>query len=334
MGLSFDASSSYEAEMLMREGVAGEKISLSSQQPAHNLEKLLEQGVQYVATSIHQLELFINAKRETSRVGLRVNPNVGSGEYERKVTGGVNSSFGLWHEYIDKALKMAADNEVIIDRLHVHIGSGADPSIWEKVLEASLEIVDKMPDVVTLDIGGGYKVHRYGSEQETDMNRVGQAFSSGLAEYADRTSRKLKLEIEPGTWLVVHSGILLAEVVDMVDTGRNGHRFLRLNTGMNDILRPSIYGAMHEIFVLSEQEEEESYIVVGHNCETGDILTPAAGNPEDIESRKMKRSSIGDVVAIMDTGAYCASFSVHGYNAFPSAKEVVIKTACRIISYP
>jgi diaminopimelate decarboxylase len=323
-GLSFDASSSYEAVELIKQGVNPSKISLSSQQSAHNLQDLIEAGVQYVATSLHQLELFILAAPRGSAVALRVNPGVGSGHNNRTTTGGVNSSFGLWHEYLPQALSLAKEVGVHITRLHVHVGSGADPKKWTEVMKVALSIVEQMPEVETLDIGGGFKVHRYGSEPETDMNEVAKVFSDELNAFADRTGRKLHLEIEPGTWLVAHAGVLLTEVVDVVDTGADGHTFLRLNTGMNDIIRPSMYGAQHKIEVLSDNTETAEYVIVGHNCETGDILTPAPGDSEGLEPRTLNKAKIGDFVVIHDAGAYCASFAVHGYNSYPSAKEIFI----------
>lgn len=323
-GLHFDASSSYEAAELINQGIEGNKISLSSQQPAHNLTDLLAADVQYVATSLHQLELFIAAAPKGASVGLRVNPGLGAGHNNRTTTGGANSSFGLWNAYLPQALQMASDAGMSITRLHIHIGSGADPKLWGEVMKTALGIVSQMPDVTTLDIGGGFKIHRYGDEHEADMQEIAQVFSTELQAFANETGRQLHLEIEPGTWLVAHGGVLIAEVADIVDTGADGHTFLRLNTGMNDIIRPSMYGAQHAIEVLNEAAETEEYVVVGHNCETGDILTPAPGDPEGIESRMLHRAQIGDKVVIYDAGAYCRSFAVHGYNSYPSAAEILV----------
>ncbi len=324
VGLHFDASSSYEAVELMEKGVAGERISLSSQQPAHNLEELLASNVKFVATSLHQLELFIASGARPGSVGLRVNPGLGAGHNNRTTTGGANSSFGLWNAYVPQALRMAGDNGVAIDRLHVHIGSGADPKMWGEVIRTALDIARDMPDVASLNIGGGYKIHRFSDEQEADMQEIAREFSGALEEFASDTGRKLQLEIEPGTWLVAHGGVLLASIVDIVDTGPDGHTFLRLNTGMNDIIRPSMYGAQHRIEVLNDSSDVANYVVVGHNCETGDILTPAAGDPELIAPRRLNKAEIGDTVVIYDAGAYCASFSAKGYNSFPSATEVIV----------
>jgi diaminopimelate decarboxylase len=323
-GLSFDASSSYEAAELLTQEVAGGKISLSSQQPAHNLAELLEAGVQYVATSLHQLELFIQTAPRGSEAGLRINPGLGAGHNNRTTTGGANSSFGLWSSYLPDALQLAKEAGVRITRLHIHIGSGADPKMWGEVMKTALGIAEQMPDVTTLDIGGGFKIHRYGDEHEADMNEIAGVFSTELSRFAETTGRQLHLEIEPGTWLVAHAGVLLAEVVDIVDTGADGHAFIRLNTGMNDIIRPSMYGAQHKLEVLNQASDQAEYVVVGHNCETGDILTPASGDPEGLEPRLLNTAAIGDIVAIYDAGAYCRSFAVHGYNSFPSAKEILL----------
>lgn len=323
-GLSFDASSSYEADFLLSLGVAGDKISLSSQQPAHNLPELLDAGVRYVATSLHQLRLFANAA-PGSKVALRVNTGNGSGHNNRTTTAGPTASFGVWHEYLEEALDIARNAGITIDRLHTHIGSGADPAKWGDAMDAALRIAAQMPDVVTLDIGGGYKVSRMPGEQQAPMQKIADVFSQKLSDFAAKTGRQLHLEIEPGTWLVAHAGTLLTEIVDIVDTGTKGFTFLRTNTGMNDFLRPTLYGAQHMLRVLNDADRQVPYVVVGHNCESGDILTTAPGDPETIQPRTLNEAAIGDLLAIEDTGAYCASLRATGYNAYPAAKEILIE---------
>jgi diaminopimelate decarboxylase len=323
-GLHFDASSSYEAAELIEQGIAADSISLSSQQPAHNLPELLQAGVRYVATSMRQLELFAAASQPGARVALRVNAGLGSGHSNRTTTAGVAASFGLWHEYLDDALAFAHEHTFVIDRLHTHIGSGADPAQWGKAIELALSIAARMPDVTTLDMGGGYKVHRAGDEQETNMQAIADVFGEKLTSFYHRTGRKLHLELEPGTWLVAHAGSLLAQVVDIVDTGNDGYTFLRTNTGLNDFLRPALYGAQHRMRIVNNATEQTDYVVVGHNCESGDILTPAPANPEAIMPRRLSTAQIGDILLVEDTGAYCASLRASGYNAFPGAQEILV----------
>jgi diaminopimelate decarboxylase len=323
-GLWFDASSSYEADMLLELGIPGRHISLSSQQTPHNLAALISAGVRFIATSEHQLRVFLDTPNRPSTVGVRINPPVGHGHNNRTNTGGVTSSFGIWHELIPAIVSLANDASVTIDTLHLHIGSGADPSVWGEVLEVALKIVSQIETVTTLDIGGGFKVHRYGEEKEADLAAILTMMAKRLEQYAADTGRRLHIEIEPGTFMVAHAGTLVAQVDDIVSTGQDGFTFLRLNTGMNDFMRPTLYGSQHNIVVINESATVTDYVVVGHNCESGDILTPAPGDPETITTRRLKTATIGDEVRIFDTGAYGASMRARGYNAFPDAMEIMV----------
>ena len=124
---------------------------------------------------------------------------------------------------------------------------------------------------------------RMSYEVSTDLQKVGAPVKKEFEEFAARTGRKLKLEIEPGTFLVANAGALLTSVQDIVSTGPTGHTFIKLDSGMTEVLRPSLYGAQHPIVVLKEKEEgapEGSFIVVGHCCESGDLFSCAPGEPE------------------------------------------------------
>jgi diaminopimelate decarboxylase len=324
-GVQFDASSSYEAQELLNHGISGSKISLSSQQPAHNLQELLSAGVKFVATSMHQMELLAAVRPKPTELGLRVNPGFGSGHINRLTTGGRGASFGLWHESIPDALDFANRNQMTITKLHVHVGTGGDPSAWGEIMDAALDIASRMPDVTTLDIGGGYKISYADGHKEADMVGITGVFAQKLETFAGSTGRKLHLEIEPGRWLVARSGSLISEVTDIVSTGSKGYTFLRINTGMNDFMRSAMYGANHRIEILNDANDTKDYVVVGHNCETSDILTPIEGDPEGIAPRRLPEASIGDILVVRDTGAYCASMRVRGYNSFPDAAEFCFK---------
>lgn len=323
MGLHFDASSAYEADRLLEYGIGGEKISLSSQvlRPDATLrDAVLERGVLPVATSQDQIKMLGNLGCQ--EIAIRVNPGVGHGHNNRTNVGGPSSSFGIWHEDLRAALEAAWDGKQIIHRLHTHIGSGAEPDVWRGVIRKSLDIVEQLPDVSALDIGGGYKVARMPGETSTDMNEVCGVFAEELEQFANRTGRDIRLEIEPGTALVANAGTLLGRIEEVVKTDR--YNFLKLNVGMNAILRPSLYGAQHPIEVLNDAPEKQDYVIVGPCCETGDILTPAPGDPEGILPRRLNKAEVGDFVAIGGAGAYCASMSANRYNDIPEATEIVV----------
>lgn len=323
-GIHFDASSSYEALELLELGVPGENISLSSQQSAHNLEELLIAGVKYVACSQRQLEDFLSTPKRPDTVAVRINPDLGMGHNKRTNTGGPNASFGVWYEYTDKLIELTEAAGVTINRVHLHIGSGADPSVWADAMDRSLEMVDRFPTASTLDIGGGFKVHRFGDEKETDITAVMHVFADKLTTYKEKTNREIALEIEPGTFFTAHMGTLVATIDDIVDTGTDGHTFLKLNTGMNDFLRTAMYGSQHRIEVTTSKTAQKEYVVVGHNCESGDIFTTEQHDPETVATRLLNEATIGDEVRIYDTGAYCASMRALGYNSFPNAIEVLV----------
>jgi diaminopimelate decarboxylase len=325
MGLCFDASSEYEAERLMLAGIGASSISLSSQETPHDLKGLVEKGVRYDACSPRQLEEYGKLFPGTA-LSVRINPGLGSGHNQRTNVGGPASSFGIWHERLDEIFAICAKYNLRIEVFHSHIGSGADPEVWARVAAMNLDIVRKMPDVHTVNMGGGFKIARVPGEKQTDLKKVGAKVAKLVEKFADETGRKLKLEIEPGTYLPAQAGAVVATVQDMAFTGAAGHKFLKLDTGMTEILRPSLYGAQHNIRVYPQRStgRTEKYLVVGHCCETGDILTPAPGDPEGILPRELPEAAIGDICVIEGAGAYCAAMPAKNYNSFPEAPEVML----------
>jgi diaminopimelate decarboxylase len=219
-----------------------------------------------------------------------------------------------------------------VERIHTHIGSGSDPNIWQQVANKSLSFCRVWDTVEVLNLGGGYKVGRNPGEPTTDLQEIGQPVTKAFEQFAEETGRQLRLEIEPGTYLVAMAGAVLSTVQDKVfTTGQDGHVFLKLDSGMTDVLRPSLYGAIHPITVLPGSgkiedigEETEAVIVAGHCCESGDILTPKPGEPEALEERHLRKAAIGDILIIDGSGAYCSGMSSKNYNSFPEAPEVLV----------
>ncbi len=322
-GIGIDASSGYEAERAIRAGIDPDNISITSQELPKQLAALVEQGVDFNACSLRQLDEYGKLFPGTN-VGVRINPGLGSGHSNRTNVGGPSSSFGIWHEYVDDVLALAKEHDLTIDRLHTHIGSGSDPEVWTRVAAMSLEQVKRFPDVTTIDLGGGFKVARMQEEIGTDLKTIAPVISAALEKFYEETGRKLKLEIEPGTFLVANAGTLITTIQDITDTGEAGHTFLKLDAGMTEVMRPSLYGAQHPIVVVNDQpEEHKKYVVVGHCCESGDILTPQPGDPEAIDERLLQKADIGDLLVIEGVGAYCAYMSAQNYNSFPLSPEVM-----------
>lgn len=327
LGLSFDASSGFEAERSIRAGIPAADISLSAQELPRNLPSLADAGVRFVATSLHQLDSW-GRLFPGSTVAVRFNPGTGSGHNQRTNVGGDTSSFGIWHEFVDQVGATLQRHRLVLDRIHTHIGSGGDPEVWQQVASLSLALVEQFPSVKALDLGGGFRVARMETEPSMQLVTVGTPIQQAFENFAARTGRKIHLEIEPGSYLVANGGILLASIVDVVSTGERGYRFLRTDTGMTEILRPAMYGAQHPMAIIPAADQArtqslEDYVVVGHCCESGDILTPAAGDPESIATRRLPVADAGDLIVLGGAGAYCAAMSATNYNSFPVAPEIL-----------
>lgn len=336
-GLHFDASSGFEALRAVRAGISPEKICLSTQEfPSEDFEELMKLGIKFNACSLHQLEEF-GRRYPGGSCGIRFNPGLGSGGTEKTNVGGQSASFGIWHANQDGVKAIAEKHNVIINRIHTHIGSGSDPSVWVKAASLSLSLVESFGTVSILNLGGGFKVARVPEEISTNLSIIGQPIEELISSFCQRTGRLLEFEIEPGTYLTANSGALLTSVQDVTSTGEGGYRFLKIDSGMTEILRPCLYGGQHPIAIYRRESrtitdnnrnrnEEFEYIVVGHCCESGDLLTCAPGEPDRLSAKSFVEVEIGDILVIGGSGAYCSSMSAKNYNSFPEAAEVLIDT--------
>ncbi|MGJ3244049.1 MAG: diaminopimelate decarboxylase [Opitutales bacterium] len=324
LGLHIDASSGYEVERAIRAGFAPDQISLSSQELPADIGKLLDRGVKVNACSLNQLTA-IARQRPGVAIGLRFNPGKGSGGNDKTNVGGPSSSFGIWHASADRARRIAADADLTVERIHTHIGSGSDPAVWQEVANLSLGLFGQFPDATTLNLGGGYKVGRMSSEGSTDLQAIGGPVADVFRAFAERTDRQPHLEIEPGTYLVANAASLVATVADVVDTGPDGHTFYKLDTGMTEVLRPSLYGSQHPVVVLPANPTGETRpaVVVGHCCESGDLITPLPNEPDALGPRTLPVAQPGDLAVVEGVGAYCSAMSAKNYNSFPEAAEVL-----------
>lgn len=326
-GLLIDASSGFEAERAMLAGVPAQHIQITAQETPKNLPDLLNKGVLFNATSLHQLEIY-GELRPGTEAGVRVNPGLGSGHNNRTNVGGPSASFGIWHEHLEKLRAVAEKWKLRITRMHTHIGSGADPQVWNRCAKLSLEIAGKLPDVTVLSLGGGFKVGRMSGEPTANLQEIGTVIKRDVERFAEKTGRRLHLEIEPGTYLVANAGALVCSIIDVVDTGEKGYVFLKTDTGMTEVTRPTLYGAQHPLVVVPASQNprgKKNYIVVGHCCESGDVLTPAPGNPEGLAPRELLEAEIGDALVIEAVGAYCSGMCTKNYNSFPEAPEVLLR---------
>lgn len=332
-GMHIDASSGFECRRAMAAGLAAEKMSLSSQECPVDLKQLLDLGIKFNACSLKQLRAYGECMRgdRGEQLGIRFNPGLGSGGTSKTNVGGPSSSFGIWHELMPEVQAILGEFNLQPARVHTHIGSGSDPAVWQKVAGMSLSLVEQLPTVSSLNLGGGYKVGRMNTERSTDLSKVGVPVVAAFEAFAGRTGRKLNLEIEPGTFMVANAGSMVATVQDKVTTGAEGNTFLKLDSGMTELLRPSLYGAQHPSVLVPADgaplsgADGRTFVLVGHCCESGDLLSPAPDQPDTLAPRVLGADAqVGDLLVVEGSGAYCSSMCTKNYNSFPEAAEVML----------
>ena len=241
---------------------------------------------------------------------VRVDPGRGHGHHRHVRTAGAQSKFGVVPDELPQLRAVAAEHDVHITGLHVHLGSGiTDADTWTDVAHFLASLADDFPDVQTLNLGGGLGVPDRPSTAPLNVDALRDHLTAVAAEHPS-----YDLWMEPGRYLVAEAGVLLARVTQTKDKGAT--QYVGLDAGMNTLIRPALYGAYHEIVNLSRLGEApaETVEVVGPICETGDVLG---------HSRRLPPTQPGDVLLIGTTGAYGASMA-NRYNLRPPAQETVL----------
>ncbi len=241
---------------------------------------------------------------------LRVDPGHGRGHHKHVRTAGSASKFGIAPEDLPSLQSIAKENDIQITGLHAHVGSGIlTPDTWSSVAYALASIAEKFPHVAHLNVGGGFGV----AEKPGAIPLNLAILEESLQQFRE-TYPQFELWIEPGRYLVADSGVLLVRVTQVKRKGSNF--YIGVETGMNSLIRPALYGSYHSIVNLTKLGETPCMTtdIVGPICETGDILGRARRLPETKE---------GDILLITTAGAYGRVMS-SSYNMREPATEVVI----------
>jgi diaminopimelate decarboxylase len=327
-GLGADAGSLGELELARACGFpAGARTLSGNGRTPEEAQWIARHGVEAVsADAVPELDLL---EREAARAGvrlsvaLRVNPGIVAGGHRGIETGHSATKFGMSARQALEAWRGPARwPHLELDGVHVHVGSqvaGVEPFV--RAARAALELVEARAReghaLSSVNLGGGFAVD-YGAPAgsgsggpEADL----AAIASDIRALGG--AARVRWCFEPGRWLVAHAGTLVAEVLwdKRRDDADGEHRFVVLAAGMNDLLRPALYGARHAIAALSTRPGAVTLCdVVGPVCESSDRFA---------ESVALPPLEPGDLVAIRDVGAYGAVMSSN-YNGRGRLAEVVV----------
>lgn len=291
------------------------------------LERVLEYDVQVNAGSPQMLAQ-VGERHPGHAVWLRVNPGFGHGHSRKTNTGGEWSKHGIWHTHLDEALAYIDQYKLRLVGLHMHIGSGVEYEHLRRVCSAMVDLVGRLGrDLHAISAGGGLSVPYKGGEAEVDTAAYHQHWHSARQEIEARLGHPVQLELEPGRYLVAEAGVLLAEVraVKHID----GRRFVLVDAGFDNLVRPAMYGSYHGISFLQPDGSPADgapvpTVVGGPLCESGDVFTQEEGGV--VVPRELPPAKVGDIAVFHNAGAYCSSMASN-YNSRPYAPEVLVDGA-------
>ncbi len=277
--------------------------------PRADYEWAREFGVRITLDNLYPLQAWPELFRDQT-IFVRIDTNIGGGHHDHVVTAGQHSKFGIPLFEIDELADLTQRVGATVGGVHSHSGSGIpDPQTWGAVAEVLAGVADRFPGATVLDLGGGLSVPSRGDDNAFDVSAMDRALSGVQAEQPD-----YELWIEPGRYLVAEAGVLLTHVTQL--KGKGDLRYVGVSTGMNALIRPSLYNAYHDIINLTRVREPatETVTVVGPICETGDTLG---------RDRKLPTCKENDVILLANAGAYGRVMSSQ-YNMRPVPTEIVI----------
>lgn len=317
MGAGFDIVSGGELERVLAAGAKAEKVVFSGVgKSSGEIEAALNASILCFnvesAPELERINTIAGRLGKKAPISLRVNPDVDAKTHPYISTGLKTAKFGV---PIQDALALYQRAHSLphlqVEGIDCHIGSQLlDPSPFVEALDRILGLVDQLSEhkiaIRHLDIGGGLGI-RY---QTDDQQPTVQDYLTPLLNKLE--GRNLKVVLEPGRRLVGNAGILITKV-EYLKPGAEKN-FALVDAAMNDLMRPALYEAWHDIVEVSiHSAEKKEYDVVGPVCETGDFLG---------QNRSLSVTE-GDLLAVMSAGAYGMAMSSN-YNTRPRAAEVMV----------
>jgi diaminopimelate decarboxylase len=332
-GYGFDIVSGGELYRAMQAGADPAKIVYAGVgKTDKEIVEALDAGIGYFniesEAEMENLILLSKQRGKTPKATLRVNPDVDPKTHTYTTTGVKETKFGVDIERAEKVFEQFGDNKTVkLCALHIHLGSaGHTVQPYVEALGKSLALVDKLRSkgftIEALDIGGGY-----GADYVTAQSPTAEDYAAAIVPMLK--GKGLKLILEPGASIAANAGILLTRVLYCKTGGSK--KFVIVDAGMNDLIRPPLYNAFHFIwpagvdqkFAPKKRDTEikipgtEVVDVVGPICESADFFA---------KNRTLPSVQRGDLLAIFTAGAYGFTMASN-YNARRRAAEVLVDGA-------
>ncbi|OUT70940.1 MAG: diaminopimelate decarboxylase [Planctomycetaceae bacterium TMED10] len=289
-----------------------------------SLELVLDRGIHTNCGSPDMLTQ-LGQKAPGRSITLRINPGFGHGHNQKTNTGGSQSKHGIWHSELTDCLRIAEKYNLRVTGLHMHIGSGTDLEHLAQVVTAMEQAAREVGSSLdTISAGGGLPIPYQTEESYVDLEAYFQLWDAARKRLESQFGHSLRLEIEPGRYLVAEAGFLVAEIRAIKKMDKNW--FYLVDAGFNDLARPILYGSHHPMTIYRRSAEKTNglreVIVGGPLCESGDIFTQKEGG--FVCTRSLPEAQLGDLLIIECAGAYGAVMGSN-YNSKPLAAELLVR---------
>ena len=318
LGSFADANSGGEIDVALRAGFIPEEIVFTGvgKTPAE-LAQAIDLGVKTINAEsegeLERIDLLARERQTRARVALRVNPDIDARSHPHISTGLKTNKFGIPLDGARDIARRAARFEGLdIVGLHIHVGSqitDLEPlrRAAQAIVTLALELRDDGITIDHLDLGGGLGVSYDGAPVPSAAD-----YAAALLPIVKDSG--LAIVLEPGRNIVAPAGALLSRVVDVKDRP-GGKVFVILDAGMTELIRPMLYGSFHRIEAAAASSAPEIVCdIVGPLCESSDTLG---------KDRRLARPRVGDLMAVLDAGAYGAVMASN-YNRRMMPAEVLV----------
>ena len=319
LGLGADVVSKGELIRALKSGIKSKKIVFSgvgktSDEINYAIQKKILLINAESKSELLEIERIAKIRNKTVNIGLRLNPNTNAKTLSQISTGKKEDKFGIPEKTFLKLAKYSINsNNLNLKCLSVHIGSQIlDQRPYQKMLNVIDKILKKMKyKFQYIDLGGGMGINYDNSKEKLNLNK----YNSNLQRFLK--NNKSKIIFEPGRSIVGNAGFLISRIIYI----KEGYKkdFVILDAGMNDLMRPALYGAKHRLIPAKKNQNKfkKNYEFVGPICESTDKFTTL---------KKFQKLNENDLILICDVGAYGMSLSSN-YNLRPRAAEIMLKNS-------
>ena len=324
-GLCVDSMSPLELDISKKCGFNNNEILyVCNNICSDEMKHVKDEGILICLDSISQVETWGKMFPNTD-IMVRINPGTkGVGHSQKVITSGKLTKFGIAEENINELFRVAQKYNLNIIGTHQHLGSlFLNDKIDEYItgVKEGLRIVKQyFKNLKIVDLGGGFGIPYKTTESPLDLTKVVSEVKSILAHFLEEYPSIEEFKFEPGRFIPCESGILAGTVTAIKH--ENDIWWIGTDIGMNDLVRPTMYDAYHEIEILGNSSNQIIANICGNICESGDILG---------KDRNTILPEVGDVVLVYDAGAYGYSMSSNYTGRARPAEILISKEGCKLI---